>query len=101
MVKNITNKEFESIINNENVTLVDFYASWCGPCKALAPVLDELSNENPNLLIAKVNVDDDRDLALQFKVRSVPTMIIFKGGKEINRLVGFLPKEEILNRIKQ
>lgn len=101
MVKNITNKEFESIINNENVTLVDFYASWCGPCKALAPVLDELSNENPDLLIAKVNVDDDRDLALQFKVRSVPTMIIFKGGKEINRLVGFLPKEEILNRIKQ
>lgn len=101
MVKNITNKEFESIINNENVTLVDFYASWCGPCKALAPVLDELSNEKPDLLIAKVNVDDDRDLALQFKVRSVPTMIIFKGGKEINRLVGFLPKEEILNRIKQ
>lgn len=100
MVKNITQKDFENIISNEDISLVDFYASWCGPCKALAPVLEELAAENNDLVVGKVNVDEEMDLAMRFKVRSVPTMIVFKGGKEINRLVGFLPKEEILKRIK-
>ena len=100
MVKNITRNDFESVINSENITLIDFYASWCGPCKALAPVLDEFASENKDIVVGKVNVDEEMDLAARFKVRSVPTMIVFKEGKEINRLVGFLPKEEILKRIK-
>ena len=100
MVKNITKKDFESVVNSDNITLVDFYASWCGPCKALAPVLDELANENKDIIVGKVNVDEEMDLAVRFKVRSVPTMIVFKNGTEINRLVGFLPKEEILKQIK-
>lgn len=99
MTIKITEKEFENIINNNQTILIDFYADWCGPCRALGPVLDEMSNENPKLIIGKVNVDDEPDLTSQFKIRSIPTMIIFKHGKETERIVGFLPKEEILKRL--
>ena len=97
----VTNKEFNEIISNENITLIDFYADWCGPCKALSPVIDEISLERMDITVGKVNVDTERDLAEKYKVRSIPTMVIFKGGKEIERMVGFLPKEEILSKIKE
>ena len=96
----VTNKEFNEIISNENITLIDFYADWCGPCKALSPVIDEIALERMDITVGKVNVDTERDLAEKYKVRSIPTMVIFKGGKEIERMVGFLPKEEILAKIK-
>ena len=95
----VTNKEFNEIISSENITLIDFYADWCGPCKALSPIIDEIANEATNVTVGKVNVDTERDLALKYNVRSIPTMVIFKGGKEIERMVGFLPKEEILAKI--
>lgn len=96
----ITNENFNSLINDEKTTLVDFYAEWCGPCKALSPVIDEIASETKDMNVGKVNVDLERDLALKFGVRSIPTMIVFRNGKEINRLVGFLPKEEILSKVK-
>ena len=95
----VTNKDFNEIISNENITLIDFYADWCGPCKALSPIIDEIADEATNVTVGKVNVDTERDLALKYNVRSIPTMVIFKGGKEIERMVGFLPKEEILAKI--
>ena len=95
----ITKENFNDLINEEKLTLVDFYADWCGPCKALGPVIEEIAEENKNINVGKVNVDNERDLAVQFGVRSIPTMIIFKNGKEVNRLVGFLPKEQILEKL--
>ena len=100
MTIKITNKEFEDIIANDNITLIDFYADWCGPCKALSPIIDQVAQEAVGVTVGKVNVDDERDLAMKYRVRSIPTMIIFKGGKEIERLVGLLPKEQILEKIK-
>ena len=100
MTIKVTNKEFEDIISNDNITLIDFYADWCGPCKALSPIIDEVAQEATGVTVGKVNVDDERDLAMKYRVRSIPTMIIFKGGKEIERLVGVLPKEQILEKIK-
>ena len=100
MTIKITNKEFEDIIANDNITLIDFYAEWCGPCKALSPIIDQVAQEAVGVTVGKVNVDDERDLAMKYRVRSIPTMIIFKGGKEIERLVGLLPKEQILEKIK-
>ena len=95
----ISSENFEKLINEEKVTLVDFYADWCGPCKALSPVIDEIANERKDINVGKVNVDDEKDLASKFGVRSIPTIVIFKNGKEINRLVGFLPKEKILEKL--
>ena len=100
MTIKVTNKEFNEIINKKETTIIDFYADWCGPCRALAPVLEEISEMDNNIVIGKVNVDNERELANLYNVRSIPTMVIFKGGKEIERMVGFLAKEEILKKIK-
>ena len=96
----VTNKDFENIISNNDITLIDFYADWCGPCKALAPIIDDIAKNEAHITVGKVNVEEERDLATKYGVRSIPTMVIFKNGKEVNRLVGFLPKEEILAKIK-
>ena len=96
----VTNKDFEKIISNNDITLIDFYADWCGPCKALAPIIDDIAKNEAHITVGKVNVEEERDLATKYGVRSIPTMVIFKNGKEVNRLVGFLPKEEILAKIK-
>ena len=95
----VTNENFNELINSENTTLVDFYADWCGPCRMLGPVIEEIANENKNINVGKINVDSHKELANHFGIRSIPTMIVFKNGKEIKRLVGFLPKDEILNRL--
>ena len=100
MTIKVTNKDFENIISNNDITLIDFYADWCGPCKALSPIIDEIAKSETHITVGKVNVEEEKELAMQYHVRSIPTMVIFKGGKEVNRLVGFLPKEEILAKIK-
>lgn len=96
----VTNKDFENIISNNDITLIDFYADWCGPCKALSPIIDEIAESESHIAVGKVNVEEEKELATKYRVRSIPTMVIFKDGKEVNRLVGFLPKEEILAKIK-
>ena len=96
----VTNKNIENLISNNDIALIDFYADWCGPCKALSPIIDEIAEKEKHIVVGKVNVEEEKDLANKYRVRSIPTMVVFKGGKEVNRLVGFMPKEEILEKIK-
>ncbi len=98
MLKHITNKEFnEEVLKSESKVLVDFYADWCGPCRMLAPVMDKIGEEYN---VYKINIDDEEELAKQYGIMSIPCVIAFKDGVEINRSVGFVDKDTILNLIK-
>ena len=90
MVKHLENENFEEEIR-EGLVLVDFYADWCGPCKALAPILEELDD----IKVLKVNTEDHTDLAVSFGVMSIPTLILFQDGKQLGKTVGFMSKEEL------
>ena len=95
----VDNNEFKSEIES-GITVVDFFATWCGPCKMLAPVLEGLAGEmEGKAKFIKVDIDQSLDLANQFQISSVPTMVIFKNGEKVNQLVGFLPKEKIQEAI--
>ncbi len=92
----------KEVTKSEAVVLVDFWAPWCGPCKALAPIIQELSAESAGRFkVAKVNIDDCPQLASRQEVMNIPTMILFKNGAEVDRLIGLLPKAGILARINQ
>lgn len=96
----INEKEFASTIAN-GVTLVDFFATWCGPCKMLAPVLEEVAEElKSKVNIVKVDVDQDGDLAMQFQIMSVPTMLVFKDGELKKTLQGFMPKVPLIQALE-
>lgn len=90
----------EEVLNSKNTVLVDFYADWCGPCKMLSPVIDQIAEENQDIKVVKVNVDNAQDLAMKYQVMSIPTLVVIKEGKEINRSVGLRDKSEIINMIK-
>ena len=97
MAIKITKENFESeIVKSELPVLVDFWAAWCGPCKTVGPKIEELSVElEGKAKVCKINVDEEMALAQQFSVMSIPTMVVFKGGKEVNRVVGVRGKEEL------
>ena len=97
MATQITTQEFqEKVLNSSVPVLVDFFATWCGPCKMMAPVLDEVSQEVGNkAAVYKIDVDQEMALAQQFNIMSVPTMIVFKGGKPVQQFVGMQPKQTI------
>lgn len=95
-----TKEEFEKFIRNNNNVIIDFYADWCGPCKLLAPIFEELSNEKKNVTFAKVNVDESLELAELFGIMSIPNMIYIKNQKKVLNEVGFKTKEAILENIK-
>lgn len=100
-VLKINNTNFEEeVIKSEKVVLVDFYAEWCGPCKMLAPVIEQIAKENEEIKVAKINVDDSQELAEKYGVMSIPTLVVIKNGEEIKRQVGLASKTEILNMIK-
>ena len=92
MAKIIKSQEFDNTIES-GVVVVDFFATWCGPCKMLSPVIDELSGELENVNFVKVDIDQSMDLAQKFKIVSVPTLKVFKNGEEVDTLMGFMPKE--------
>ena len=75
----------EEVLKSEKPVLIDFYADWCGPCKMLSPIIDEIAEENSDIKVVKVNVDDSQDLAMKYQVMSIPTLVVIKNGKEINR----------------
>ena len=91
------NKEnFESIRNSEKPILIDFYADWCGPCRMVSPIVDEIAEERDDIVVAKVNVDEENELASEFGVFSIPTLVVIKNGKVINQSAGARPKDSIL-----
>ena len=94
-VLKLKNKDFDAAIQS-GFALVDFYADWCGPCKMMSPIVDEIADERTDVTVAKVNVDESSELASRFDVVSIPTLIIFKDGKEAGRIIGFKPKAAIL-----
>ncbi len=99
-VVEITKDNFQAeVLSSDKPVIVDFWASWCGPCKMLSPVVDQIAQENDNIKVCKVNVDDEQDIAVEYKVMSIPTLVVFKDGAEVNRSVGVKPKEEILAMI--
>jgi len=91
----------KEVVESEGVILVDFYAEWCGPCKMTSPIIDELSNEMPDVKFVKINVDENQDLASEYSVFSIPTFLIFKGGKVVDQFVGAQSKDNFKQHIKK
>ena len=97
----VTSENFESeVLNSEKPVLVDFRASWCGPCRMLSPIVDEIAEEVQTIKVGKVNVDEQQDLAGKFGVMSIPTLILFKNGQPVNKSVGAKSKAALLDFIK-
>lgn len=97
----LSQKDFEKeVVKSKKPVLVDFFATWCGPCKMLGPILEEVADETDALKIVKVDIDENMDLAQNFGIMSVPTLILFKDGEEFDRQIGFRPKEQLLEMIE-
>lgn len=93
---NITKDNFEAeVLNSDKTVLVDFWATWCGSCKMIAPAVEEIANEHPEVKVCKVNVDDEGELSIRYGVMSIPTLMIFKDGEAVQTAIGYRPKEEI------
>ena len=101
-ILNITTENFETeVLKSEIPVLIDFWAAWCGPCKALAPVIDEIASEVTDVKIGKVNTDESMELARKYRVMSIPTLIYFKNGEVVDTLRGLQSKEDILSLIEK
>ena len=93
----VTNETFEQeVLRSDAPVIVDFWASWCGPCRMLAPILDQVASERPDVKIAKINVDEQMELASRFGIVSIPTLIVFNNGQPVNKSMGVKPKADIL-----
>lgn len=99
-VLHVNTQEFQDVISNNELVFVDFYANWCGPCKMLAPSIEKLADEHPNVKVVKIDVDQEPSLAMQFQVQSIPTLITFKGGQPVARQLGFVPYQVLEDMIK-
>jgi len=88
MVETITNTNISSVLKEKEITLIDFWAEWCGPCRMLGPIINDVANKNNDILVGKVNVDDNSDLSVKYGVRNIPTLVFIKNGEVAGRLVG-------------
>ena len=96
-VVHITKDTFESIVNqNDKPVLIDFWAPWCGPCQMVGPIIEEIAAERDDIIVGKINVDDEMELAKSFRIVSIPTIILMKNGEKVATSIGYKPKEEIL-----
>ena len=97
----ITKENFDAeVLHSDKTVLLDFWASWCGPCRMLGPVIDQLGSELTDVKVCKIDVDANQDLAAKYKVETIPTLVVFEGGKEVKRSVGVQPKPAILAMLK-
>ena len=93
----ITKDNFQTeVLNSPKKVLLDFWATWCGPCRMVAPIVEEIAAENPDLVVGKINVDEEMELAVQFGIASIPTLIVMKDGKMANKTIGYAPRKELL-----
>ena len=101
MARLINSTDFPALVQDDKLLVVDFFATWCGPCKKLSPTLDEVIEEfGDRVNIVKVDVDESEDLAMTYGIRSVPTVLFFKNGQQVDKFVGALPKSEIVSKIE-
>lgn len=96
----LTKENFDLARNSDKTVLIDFYADWCGPCRMVSPIIEEISDEEPELLVCKVNVDEEPELAGEFDISSIPALIVMKNGEIAERSVGARPKAKILDMVK-
>ncbi len=97
----ITNDNFEAeVMGSDKPVILDFWASWCGPCQMIAPILSEIAEERDDIKVGKVNVDEEMKLAMKFGISSIPTIIVIKNGKATAQSVGYIPKEQILSMLE-
>ena len=100
MIKELTTENFKEEVASEQKTLVDFWAPWCGPCKMLSPIVDEIAETATDFKVGKVNIDEQMDIAREFSIAAIPTLLVFQNGKVINKSVGLLTKDEVLDLLK-
>ena len=96
----VTDKNFQETLDSNDLILIDFWADWCGPCKKVAPILDEISDEH-NLPVGKLNVDENPEKTLEYSVSSIPTMVLFKGGNPVKTIIGAKPKHLMIKEIEE
>ena len=100
-ITEVTDNNFQAeVLENDKPVLVDFWAPWCGPCRVIAPSLEEIAEEKDDLRIVKLNVDDNQITAAQFQVLSIPTMILFRNGQEAKKIIGAFPKKKIIEQLE-
>lgn len=96
----ITDNSFDEAVSTNDLVLIDFWADWCGPCKKLSPILDEISNER-GLLVGKLNVDENPGKAQEYSIQSIPTMVLFRNGKPVHTVLGAMPKHKLLKELAE
>lgn len=99
-VLKVNKDNFNEVKNSEKTVLLDFYADWCGPCQMVSPIVDEIAEENPKYLVGKINVDEQEELAQDFGVFSIPTLVVMKNGEVVNQVSGARPKHQILSLLE-
>lgn len=99
-VLSVNKNNFEELVNSEKTVLIDFYADWCGPCRMVSPIVDEIAEEHPEYLVGKINVDDEPELAMKFGVVSIPTLVVMKNGEVVDQQAGARPKAQILSMLE-
>ncbi len=100
-VMKVNKESFETeVLKAEGMVLVDFFADWCGPCKMLSPIVDEVAEENTDIKVCKINVDEEPELAMRYNVMSIPTLVVIQNGEEVNKSVGLVSKEDIIKLVK-
>ena len=98
-VIHVNKENFDQVVNSGKTVLLDFYADWCGPCRMVGPILEQIAAERPDVKVCKVNVDEQRELAMRFNIMSIPTLMVVRNGQVVNTAVGARPKAEILSML--